>query len=129
MSSHLPAINVPKISDNTSLLPLTLFASLLPSGSKVVYRVRGAGSNTSEDTGWIAPPTQEEEEEEIRKSLARAKKKMKKNLQIQEWLKNKEDKISEKIQQEVVAGEEDAFVVCVVMFCVGGREESNGGSR
>lgn len=25
---------------------------------------------------------------------------MKKNLQIQEWLKNKEDKLNEKIQQE-----------------------------
>jgi hypothetical protein len=67
-----------------------------------VYRVRGAGSATSnEDTGWIAPPTQEEEEEEIRKSLARAKKKMKKNLQIQEWLKSKEERLNEKMQQEV----------------------------
>jgi hypothetical protein len=72
-----------------------------------VYRVRGAGSNTSngEDgngsSGWIAPLTQEQEEEEIRKSLARAKKKMKKNLQIQEWLKSKEEKVNEKIQQEV----------------------------
>jgi Ser-tRNA(Ala) deacylase AlaX len=94
-----------------------------------VYRVRGAGSNTSEDTGWIAPPTQEEEEEEIRKSLARAKKKMKKNLQIQEWLKNKEDKINEKVQQEVSHMRGGYLSSCVVTVCVGGREESNGGSR
>ena len=77
---------------------ITMFHKI--SGNKVVYRVRGAGSNTNDDPGWIAPPTQEEEEEEIRKSLARAKKKMKKNLQIQEWLKNKEDKINEKVMQE-----------------------------
>ncbi len=65
--------------------------------------MRGPGSKSDDPSGsgWIAPPTKEEEEEEIRKSLARAKKKMKKNLEIQEWLKNKEDRLNEKLLQEV----------------------------
>lgn len=51
--------------------------------------------------GWIAPPTKEDEEKELLKSLAKAKKKIQKNIKIQEWLQDKESKVSAAQQQEV----------------------------
>jgi hypothetical protein len=75
--------------------------------------------------GWIAPPTKEDEEKELLKSLAKAKKKIEKNMKIQEWLQDKESRVSAAQQQEdeeraamEAAGNEEALAHgCMISIC------------
>mmetsp|Transcript_9614 Transcript_9614/g.14470 ORF Transcript_9614/g.14470 Transcript_9614/m.14470 type:complete len:762 (-) Transcript_9614:127-2412(-) len=99
--NFLPRIAV-KRSDavNISKSSLPSINSSQPPSGGVAYRVRGASSNSPNESAWIAPPTKEEEEEQIRASLAKAKKKINKNMKIQEWLKDKEARAAALQQQE-----------------------------
>jgi len=64
-------------------------AGLSNSTTSVQYRVRGS----SEQSNWIAA-VDVDEEEMLRKELIKAQKKLKKQQQLQEWLKEKEDRAS-----------------------------------
>ena len=58
------------------------------SGSSIQFRVRGS----QEGDSWIAPVDEVDEEEVLRKELVKAQKKLKKQQQLQEWMKEKEEK-------------------------------------
>merc|ERR1711916_242790 len=58
------------------------------SGSSIHFRVRG--SQEGED--WIAPVEEVDQEEVLRKELAKAQKKLRKQQQLQEWMREKEEK-------------------------------------
>lgn len=62
-------------------------AGLSNSTTTVPYRVRGS----IEESEWVAP-VEIDEEDILKKELAKAQKKLKKQQQLQEWLKEKEDR-------------------------------------
>lgn len=87
----------------------TLNSSVNSGKGGFAYRVRGGGAKStngkgvsSRDSGdWIAPPTEEEDEAALRKKLAKAKKKIEKNLKIQEWLEKKEERAAAALNAEI----------------------------
>ena len=58
------------------------------SGSSIQFRVRGS----QEGDDWIAPVEEVDQEEVLRKELAKAQKKLRKQQQLQEWMREKEEK-------------------------------------
>mmetsp|Transcript_13074 Transcript_13074/g.21397 ORF Transcript_13074/g.21397 Transcript_13074/m.21397 type:complete len:838 (+) Transcript_13074:169-2682(+) len=87
----------------------TLNSSVNSGKGGFAYRVRGGGSksingkggNSRDSVEWIAPPTEEEDEAALRKKLAKAKKKIEKNLKIQEWLEKKEERAAAALNAEI----------------------------
>jgi hypothetical protein len=87
----------------------TLNSSVNSGKGGFAYRVRGAGpksingkgGGTRDSTEWIAPPSEEEDEIALRKKLAKAKKKIEKNLKIQEWLEKKEERAAAALNAEI----------------------------
>jgi ATPase subunit of ABC transporter with duplicated ATPase domains len=66
------------------------------------FRLRGSQESGGVAAGeWQQPPTDENEEEQLRKDLKRAQKKMKKQEQLQEWLRAKEERaVAEQQEQQ-----------------------------
>merc|ERR1711916_8817 len=58
------------------------------SGSNVEFRVRGSQDGDS----WIAPVSEVEEEEQLKRELIKTQKKLRKQQQLQDWMKEKEEK-------------------------------------
>ena len=83
----------------------------LPSSEKgppsLSFRVRG--SQESNNSDWKAPPTNEEEEEILKKELKKARNKMRKQEQLQEWLRIKEERAvvaQQQLQEEARRAQE-----------------------
>ena len=71
------------------------------------FRVRG--SQESNNSEWKAPPTDEEEEEILKKELKKARNKMRKQEQLQEWLRIKEERAvvaQQQLQEEARRAQE-----------------------
>ena len=103
-NSKAPSSRQPQPNSGDLPSALNLNSSVSSSkGSGFAYRVRGSkgGSNTRDSTEWIAPPSEEEEEKALRKKLAKAKKKIEKNLKIQEWLEKKEERAAAALENEI----------------------------
>lgn len=50
--------------------------------------------------GWVAPPTEEEEEARLQRELKKSKKKLKKQMQLQEWIREKEERAMVQVKAE-----------------------------
>jgi len=84
----------------------------LPSSDKgppsLSFRVRGSQDSNSNE--WKAPPTEEEEEEILKKELKKARNKMRKQEQLQEWLRVKEERAvaaQQQLQEEARKAQEN----------------------
>lgn len=70
----------------------------------IAYRVRGKrADDTHLITSHMSTSTEELEEERLKRELKAAKKRMKKTLQLQAWLRQKEAKEMEELRAEVAA--------------------------
>lgn len=108
-SVHTPSHRPQPLQPSNDLPNLNTLNSSVTSGKGggFAYRVRGGGSKSSkggggrDSTEWIAPPSEEEDETALRKKLSKAKKKIEKNLKIQEWLEHKEERASAALNNEI----------------------------
>jgi hypothetical protein len=65
----------------------------------VSFRVRDPKKGDFQG-GWVAPPTEEEEEARLQRELKKSKKKLKKQMQLQEWIREKEERAMVQVKAE-----------------------------